>query len=52
MDRRAGDLTQKSRIRFVPDGMKPFDVKNANGEGLKADYDEWLATIVCYAFSV
>jgi hypothetical protein len=48
----AGDLTQKSRIRFVPDGMKPFDIKNANGEGLKADYDEWLATIVCYAFSV
>jgi hypothetical protein len=48
----AGDLAQKSRIRFVPDGMKPFDIKNANGEGLKSDYDEWLATIVCFAYSV
>lgn len=48
----SGQLGLKSTIRFVPDGMKPYDVKNANGEGLKADIDEWLARIVCYAFSV
>ncbi len=48
----AGNQATKSRIRFVPDGMKPFDIKNANGEGLKADIDEWLTRIVCFAYSV
>ena len=48
----SGNQQTKSRIRFVPDGMKPYDIKNANGEGLKADIDEWLARIVCYAYSV
>lgn len=48
----SGNVGTKSRIRFVPDGMKPFDIKNANGEGLKADIDEWLARIACYAYSV
>lgn len=47
-----GNAALKSRVRFVPGGMKPFDIKNANGEALKSDYDEWLARIVCYAFSV
>ena len=48
----AGNTMTKSRIRFVPSGMKPFDVKNANGEGLKADIDEWLVRVACYAYSV
>ena len=47
-----GNLARKSKVKFVPDGMKPFDIKNANGEGLKADIDEWLARICCYAYSV
>ena len=47
-----GNAALKSRVRFVPGGMKPFDIKNANGEALKSDYDEWLARLVCYAFSV
>jgi len=47
-----GSAALKSRVRFVPGGMKPFDIKNANGEALKSDYDEWLARLVCYAFSV
>ncbi len=48
----AGNVQTKSRIRFVPSGMKPFDIKNANGEGLKADIDEWLTRIACFAYSV
>ena len=48
----AGNQALKSRVRFVPGGMKPFDIKNANGAALKGDYDEWLARVVCYAFSV
>jgi hypothetical protein len=43
---------QKSKVRFMPGGMKPFDIKNANGDALKADIDEWLARIVCFAYSV
>jgi Phage portal protein len=48
----SGNAYLKSKVRFVPGGMKPFDIKNASGEALKTDYDEWLARIVCYAFSV
>ncbi len=48
----AGNQPLRSRVRFVPGGMKPFDIKNANGEALKSDYDEWLARLVCYTFSV
>lgn len=48
----AGNVQLKSRVRFVPNGLKPFDIKNANGDGLKADYDEWIARIVCFAYSV
>ncbi len=48
----SGNTAFKSKMRFVPGGMKPFDIKNANGESLKTDQDEWLARIVCYAFSV
>lgn len=47
-----GNAALKSRVRFVPGGMKPFDIKNANGQALKSDYDEWLARLVCYTFSV
>jgi hypothetical protein len=48
----SGNRVLKSRVRFVPGGMKPFDIKNANGEALKSEYDEWLARLVCYTFSV
>ncbi len=48
----AGNAALKSRVRFVPGGMKPFDIKGAGGEALKSDYDEWLARLVCYTFSV
>ena len=48
----SGNQALKSKIRFVPGGMKPFDIKNANGEALKSEYDEWLARLVCYTFGV
>jgi portal protein len=48
----AGNIPFKSRIRFMPSESKPFDLKNANGELLKTEEDEWLTRLVCYAFSV
>jgi hypothetical protein len=34
---------------FVPTGVKPIDTKE---QALKDQYDEWLARIICYTFSV
>lgn len=46
------DLTTKGRdyrARFIPGGVKPYDTKEA---ALKDEFDEWLARIVCFAFSI
>jgi hypothetical protein len=48
----SGNISLKSKVRFVPGGMKPFDIKNANGDALKGDIDEWWASLVCFAFSI
>ena len=48
----SGNLPQRAKIRFMPSGSKPFDLKNANGEALKTDEDEWVTRLVCYVFSV
>lgn len=48
----SGQLTLKSKVRFVPGGMKPFDIKNASGESLWSQRDELLVRLCCYAFSV
>lgn len=48
----SGNTNYKSKVRFMPGGMKPFDIKNANGEALKADIDEWWARLICYAYGV
>ena len=48
----SGQLTLKSKVRFVPGGMKPFDIKNASGESLWSNRDELLVRLCCYAFSV
>jgi hypothetical protein len=45
----AGDTANRRRTKFIPDGSKPYDTKEAV---LKDEMDEWLARIVCYAFSV
>jgi hypothetical protein len=48
----SGQLTLKSKVRFIPGGMKPFDIKNASGESLWSERDELLVRLCCYAFSV
>jgi hypothetical protein len=48
----SGQLSLKSKVRFVPGGMKPFDIKNASGESLWSKRDELLVRLACYAFSV
>jgi len=35
--------------RFVPEGVAPIDTKAG---ALKDEYDEWLARIICFAFSL
>jgi len=48
----SGQLALKSKVRFLPGGMKPFDIKNASGESLWSQRDEMLIRLACYAFSV
>lgn len=48
----SGNIQLKSKVRFLPGGMKPFDVKNANGESLWSQRDETLIRLACYAYSV
>lgn len=48
----AGNLARKSKMRFVPEGMKPYDIKNSSGEGLSSARDEMLIRLACYVFSV
>ncbi len=42
-------LKNRKGARFVPEGVKPIDTKEG---ALKDSLDEWLARIICYAFSV
>lgn len=45
----AGNTGERRRTRFIPGGEKPYDVKE---QALKDDFDEWLARIVCFCFSL
>jgi hypothetical protein len=45
----AGNSNAKRGTRFVPGGLNPLNTKD---QILKDLYDEWLARIVCFAFSV
>jgi hypothetical protein len=44
-----GNLAQRRHAKFVPAGVKVMDIKE---HALKDDYDEWLARVVCFAFSI
>ncbi len=44
-----GNLAQRRHAKFVPGEMRIQTVREAP---LKDDFDEWLARVVCYAFSV
>ena len=48
----SGNLSLKSKVRFLPGDMKPFDIKNSSGESLWSQRDETLIRLACYAYSV
>jgi Inorganic Pyrophosphatase len=48
----SGNTVLKSKVRFLPGGMKPFDVKNSSGESLWSQRDETLIRLCCYSYSV
>lgn len=48
----SGNLQLKSKVRFLPGGMKPFDIKNSSGEMLYSEWDEEMIRLACYAYSV
>ena len=45
----SGNLAERRHVRFVPDG---FDFHELKTNPLKDEYDEWLARICCFAFSI
>lgn len=47
----SNNTADRRRVRFVPSGIGKGAVQTKEA-ALKDDYDEWLARIVCYAFSV
>ena len=46
----AGDLAKRRRAKFVP-GEAAAKVVQTKEPEQKNDFDEWLARIICYAFS-
>ena len=45
----SGNTGARRGTKFVPDGMKPFNTKE---QALKDEYDEWIARVCCFAFSI
>ena len=45
----SGNTAERRRARFVPGGVNPVAL---NAERVKDEWDDWLARIVCYAFSL
>jgi HK97 family phage portal protein len=46
-----GDLARRRRAKFVPGGVAKTFIQTKEPE-LKSLFDEWLARIVCFAFSI
>lgn len=44
----SGNTEERRRARFVPGDVKPYETKAAL---LKDGFDDWLARIICFAFS-
>lgn len=44
-----GDTAERRKAKFVPGGMTPNFTKDPK---LKDEMDDWLARVICYAFSV
>jgi hypothetical protein len=47
----SGDLARRRRAKFVPGGVAKTFIQTKEPE-LKSVFDDWLARIVCFAFSV
>lgn len=45
----AGNTAERRGTKFVPNGVNPI---NTREKALKDEYDEWLARVICYAFSL
>jgi hypothetical protein len=45
----SGNTEERRRARFIPDGVKPYELKAGQ---LKDEMDEWLARLVCWFFSL
>lgn len=43
------DTGTRRKARFIPGGMDPYDTKQKE---LKDSFDEWLARIACFCFSI
>lgn len=44
-----GDTASRRHLKFIPDGTKYIPTKESV---LKDEFDEWLARVVCFAFSI
>jgi hypothetical protein len=44
-----GNSAQRRHMKFVPGGMTPYPTRDPT---LKDQFDEWLARLICYAFSL
>ena len=44
-----GNLAQRRHMKFIPGGMDLIETK---ANALKDEMDEWLARVVCFAFSI
>lgn len=45
----SGDPAERNKAKFVPHGVEPFDTKAG---ALKDEFDDWLARVICFAFSI
>ncbi|WP_026470030.1 phage portal protein [Alkanindiges illinoisensis] len=45
----SGNLTERRKTRFVPNGVKPVDTKE---KALTDQADEWIARVACFAFGI
>lgn len=45
----SGDASSRSKVKFVPPGTTLMEPKK---DAIKDEYDEWLARIICFAFSI
>jgi hypothetical protein len=45
----SGDTGMRRKAKFVPGGMEPYATRESP---LKDEYDDWIARVICYAFSI